>query len=74
MSKHAISHRADQQQKPGWIEHCKKAKQSGTKISALDDLTNIIGYDPRLLKVSPRTLKMWAREVGIEFKPGRPKK
>lgn len=74
LGKTAVSHRADQQQKEGWKAHCKMAKESGVNIATLEDLTNIAGYDPLVLKVAPRTLKAWAKEEGIEFKPGRPKK
>ena len=70
----AVSHRTDQQQKAGWKAHCKMAKERGVNIATLEDLTNISGYDPLALKIAPRTLKTWAREEGIEFKPGRPKK
>ena len=69
-----VAQRQDQLQKPGWLDHCKKVKQSGANISTLADLTNIAGYNPLALKVAPRTLKTWAKEAGIEFKPGRPKK
>lgn len=73
-AKHAVSQRFDQQLKPSWLEHCKTAQQSLATISRLDDLLGVKGYDPKITKISPRTLKSWANEVGIEFKPGRPKK
>ena len=74
ISKFVVSHRIDQKQKTGWLKHCLTVKQSGNNISRLDDLLNVAGYDASVTKISPRTLKEWASEVGIEFKPGRPKK
>ena len=71
---HAVSHREDQKQKQGWLEHCRRAKQSGKGISTLDDLLGIAGYDPLVTKITSRTLKAWAKKEGIELKPGRPKK
>jgi hypothetical protein len=73
-AKKVVSCRSDQQQKAGWIEHCENAKKSGINILRLDDLFNIPGYDPLVTKISARTLKKWAKEIGIELKAGRPKK
>ena len=73
-AKKALSGRLDQQQKDGWIAHCRKAKASGATISNLDDLLSIAGYDPLALNITPRTLKTWAKEAGVGFKAGRPKK
>ena len=71
--KKAVSNRTDQQQKYGWIEHCKTVVNSGAAIANLDDLLSVAGYDPDVLKITPRTLKAWAKEAGIAFKAGRPR-
>lgn len=72
LGKYAVSLREDQIQKPRWIEHCAKAKNSGAAINRLEDLLNIEGYDPAITKVSQRQLKAWAKEAGITLKAGRP--
>lgn len=74
LAKIAVSNRDDQKQKEGWLAHCKNALRNGAEISNLDDLLSVAGYDPSVLKITPRTLKTWAKEAGIVFKPGRPKK
>lgn len=74
IGKRAVSQRSDQLLKPGWIEHCQSAVKSEAEINRLEDLLNIPGYDPLITKISERSLKDWAREAGIKFRPGRPKK
>ncbi len=73
-AKSAVSMREDQQLKPDWIDHCMKVKASGAEIRTLADLLNVQGYKPEITKITSITLKKWAGEVGIKFKPGRPKK
>lgn len=72
--KKSVSSRLDQQLKTGWIVHCENARLSGIQINRLDDLLQLEGYDPRITKVSERNLKKWAKEAGVTFKAGRPKK
>ncbi len=72
--KNAVSQREDQVLKPGWVAHCERALSGGLQIRCLDDLLNAPGYDPRITRIGERTLKDWAKESGIEFKAGRPKK
>lgn len=75
-AKHAVSNREDQQLKPQWEAHCKKAIESGIEIARLNDLFQIEGCNPDFKKnIDVRTLKRWAKEsTGIVFKAGRPKK
>lgn len=70
----AVSGRDDQILKPEWLKHCKRALKEGHKIEQLNDLLGLQGYDVRLTKISASTLKKWARESGIKFKPGRKKR
>ncbi len=70
---HALAHRTDQMLKPGWLDHCRSVIQSGKAISQLADLLDVEGYDSCVTRLQPRTLKKWAREVGVTFKPGRRK-
>ena len=70
---HALAQREDQLLKPGWLEHCRAVIQSGKEIRQLNDLLNTEGYDPRVTRITDRTLKSWAKDVGISFKPGRKK-
>jgi hypothetical protein len=76
IGKYAVSFREDQQLKPQWQAHCKKAVESGRTIAQLEDFFQIEGCSMDFKKnVDARTLKRWAKEAtGIEFKPGRPKK
>lgn len=74
LGSYAVSHRADQVLRPAWEDHCKKIISEGHSVSRLDDMLNIPGYDHEITKISPRTLKAWAREAGITLKAGRPKK
>lgn len=75
-ARHALASREDQLLKGPFLEFCSRHVSDGTatKIATLDDLLNINGYDPRITRISRRTLKSWANEVGIVFKAGRPKK
>jgi len=72
--KHAVSHREDQLLKSDWINHCSHVLSSGKNIRTLDDLLNTSGYPPAIAKILPRTLKTWAKEAGIVFYGGRPRK
>lgn len=74
MGRRAVASRTDQKLKPGWIEHCETVKKNNIAVSTLDDLLSVSGYNPGVLNVTPRTLKAWAKEAGISFKAGRPKK
>lgn len=74
IAKRAVSYRQDQQLKPGWIEHCKRLIEEGVAIARLGDILDAPGYDPNLAKIQPATLRRWAREAGVRFKVGRPKK
>lgn len=71
--KNAVSARLDQRLKPGWIDHCRKAVASGIKRGQLEDLLNIVGYDPMITKISRQTLRNWAKEAGFKFIAGRRK-
>ena len=71
--KKSVSMRPDQMLKPGWVEHCKAAVESGKKIETLGDLLDLRGYDPRVMLIQQVTLRKWARSAGVQFKPGRPK-
>lgn len=76
IGKKTVSQRKDQQLKPQWEAHCKKAVETGVAIAQLCDLFQIEGCSTDFKRyVDARTLKRWAKEsAGIEFKPGRPKK
>lgn len=71
---HALMHREDQRLKPEFQAFCRSIKEAGVEVRTLDDLLNVEGYAPRVTSIQPRTLKKWAREEGITFKAGRPKK
>lgn len=71
--KSAVSARQDQRLKPGWQDHCRKVIAGGLKIGQLDDLLNINGYDPMVIRISRQSLRKWARETGFVFISGRRK-
>ena len=71
---HALAQREDQRLKPEFLAFCRAVKAAGAEVRRLDDLLNVKGYDPRITSIEPRTLKKWAREEGITFMAGRPKK
>ncbi len=71
---HALAQREDQRLKPEFQAFCRAVKSAGAEVRRLDDLLNVEGYDPRITSIEARTLKKWAREEGITFKAGRPKK
>uniref|UniRef100_Q47CK1 Uncharacterized protein n=1 Tax=Dechloromonas aromatica (strain RCB) TaxID=159087 RepID=Q47CK1_DECAR len=72
----AVSNRDDQKLKLPFIDFCNDIVKKGqhSSIQRLDDLLNAEGYDPAVTKITPRTLKAWAKEAGISFKAGAPKK
>lgn len=71
-----VSKRKDQILKKPFIDFCKAivAKNDHINIRTFNDLLNVEGYDPEVTKVGERTIRGWAREAGITFKPGAPKK
>lgn len=74
-SKKVVSQRIDQQLKPLWIQHCKDALSAGIGINRLADLFGFNDCSPSFKKfVDERTLKSWAKDAGLVFKPGRPPK
>lgn len=75
LSKSVVSHRIDQRLKPLWEKHCQDALLAGIEISRLADLFAFNNCDPEFKKcVDERTLKRWAKDVGVILKPGRPSK
>ena len=74
IGKEAVSHRRDMQLKALWHKHCQHALDSGETIRTLGDLLDLPGYEPEIAGKTPETLKRWAREAGIAFSHGRPKK
>lgn len=71
---HALAQREDQRLKPEFQAFCRAVKAAGVEVRRLDDLLNVEGYDPRITRIEARTLRKWAREQGITFVAGRPKK
>jgi len=69
---HALAHRLDQILKPEFIGFCKSVVESGAaeNVRQLNDLLDIDGYNPSVLKITPRTLKSWVNSGGIYFKAG----
>ena len=73
--KHAVSYRKDQQLEQPWKDHVKACMDRGDVIRNINDLLEIKGYPPGCARVTPKTLKRWAREAvpGLKFKAGRTK-
>ena len=73
-AKLAVSAREDQRAKKAWLIHCQSVKDSGIKVDKIDDLLDLAKYDPQFVAITPKTLKAWAKGLGLEFKAGRPRK
>lgn len=74
-SKSVVAQRIDQKLKPLWIQHCKDALSAEIQISRLADLFEFNGCSVDFKKhIDERTLKRWAKEVGVVLKAGRPAK
>lgn len=74
--KKAVSCREDQIIKPQWQEHVRQCWERGVSIHNIDDLLSQPLANPKICKVTPNTLKQWAKEAvpELSFKAGRPKK
>lgn len=74
-SKHLVSQRIDQRLKPLWMQHCQDVLSAGIQINRLADLFEFNSCSIDFKKnIDERTLKRWAKEVGVFLKPGRPSK
>lgn len=73
---HALSFRADQVVKPDFVAFVRRVIASGDhkEIKTINDLLDTPGYNHKVCTIAPTTLKKWAREEGMTFQRGRPKK
>lgn len=72
----AVANRDDQILKPQWQKHVRQCWERGVTIRNIDDLLNQPLANPKISKITPTTLKQWAKEEvpELSFKAGRPKK
>jgi hypothetical protein len=71
--KKSVSNRKDIQFKQRFVSFCERLieDKKHLNIRTINDLLDLPGYEPDVLKYDRDTLKGWAKKAGIRFKPGR---
>jgi len=73
-ARNASKARGDQVEKATFLVWARDAVTAGRSVDTVNELQGMEGFDPSWSGRAEKTLKVWAKEAGLTFKTGRPKR